>query len=110
MRMRFDGGAHHLLQWLAVVAGTERDDILRCCTDPDFDPMPVLARPQYDGKEKAHVLMLRGMLCDRLLEHCLHKRHWVSYGIADRCATLCHSQSMHCSPVSPHTCTACVYL
>eukprot|EP00892_Ulva_mutabilis_P010317 jgi/Ulvmu1/7658/UM038_0087.1 len=87
MRIRPGSGVGPSLHWLTVLEGSEQEDIIQCCTSAALNPALVLSRPAYEAEERAHVLMLRGLLCHRLLEHCLRKRHWVSYGTTDRPGT-----------------------
>lgn len=84
MRMKPACGVHNSLQWLGYISGEQREAVIQCCTNQEFDPAAFFSDSGYDEEERAHLLMLRGLLARRLLPHCLHLRHWVNYGIADR--------------------------
>lgn len=85
MRMKPSPGVYNSLQWLAYVPEQQREAVIQCCTNTECDPAAALSHCGPDGaEERAHLLMLRGLLAFRLLPHCLHMRHWVNFGIADR--------------------------
>lgn len=80
--------SHRSLKWMTFLDRSGQSILLRCCTDMLHDVKTSMQQLNLSDKAQNHVLMLRGLLADKLLLHCLQKRHNVDYGTTDRCASL----------------------
>lgn len=84
MRMKPTHGVYNSLGWLGCISEEQKEDVIQCCTNAEFEPAAVLSRPAFGPEERSHLLMLRGLLSGKLLQHCLRKLLWKTYGVANR--------------------------